>query len=207
VAGSKGSTTFLWVLVVLLVTANAGEVVITSGRSHTNGGDIEGKMMIEAKTALELALDAAAPRVDRRRVANILVDPGETSYVVHLAMIAPAGEIMTDEFVIDVDGNSGVASNLRAVSSQNPVRDLAEDLREAMIISGVEAHQAALAAIKGYEHYDRFGRLEVRLHSDHYRVTFPDPASRSSDARGADYSYQVWVAATTGEVTRILAAS
>lgn len=162
--------------------------------------------MIEARQALESALKISAQQLDRNTIANILVEPSELRYIVHLTPFGPVDKPTVEGVVVEIEADSGAAAAVKATPAPNPIMNLTQDLRKTKIFSGLHAYQAALNAIKGYEHYDKLGRLEIRLDTDHYKVTFPDPGARAGE-RSADYTYQVWIDVKTMKVIKILASS
>ena len=163
--------------------------------------------MIEARQALESALKISAQQLDWNTIANILVEPGELRYVVHLTPFGPVDKPTVEGLVVEIEADSGSAAAVKVTPVPNPMMNLAPSLQKTKIISGPHAYQAALNAIKGYEHYDKLGRLEIRLDNDHYKVTFPDPSARTDGGRAADFTYQVWIDVITMKVIKILAGS
>ena len=163
--------------------------------------------MYTARQALEAALNASAAQLDRQTLINIVVEPGTDQYRVVLTLLAPSTQTTAPALVVQVDADTGQPSAPGTTQRPNPLLDLDAELRHSPFLNGLQAYQAALLAIKGYEHYDAYGRLEIRLTKDRYEVTFPDPAARLTGGHTADYTYLVWLNARTGAVLKILAAS
>ncbi|WP_418315620.1 hypothetical protein [Piscinibacter sakaiensis] len=163
--------------------------------------------MQNARQALEAALRASADRLNQRPIINIVVEPAKDHYTVHLSLLAAVSQAESECLQVKVDAETGAAAPPASTPCPNPMLSLQEDWRNSPFIDGLRAYQAGLQAIKGYEHYDPYGRLAIQLKNDHYEVTFPDPAARLQGGHTADYTYQVWLNARTGAVIKILAAS
>lgn len=163
--------------------------------------------MIESRQALDSAIKEISQRIDLDTIADIIVEPGETHYSVHLVPFIPLDEEVVESLVVEIHNESGMVSTVKMLPAPNPTINIAEDIRNTNISSGLQAYQVALNAIKGYEHYDKFGRLKINLDKDRYIVTFPDPNARADGGRTADYTYQVWIDVKTLQVSKILAAS
>ena len=162
--------------------------------------------MTEAARALLTAHDALDRRFPGRRFGNIVVEPTGDSYQVTLVDLpgVDPGKQTVGSGVVTVDRRSGEVTATKDVAvAVVPYQTL--DL-PGPAISGRQAFDAALAAIKGYETYDKHGKLTVELVDRTYRVTFPLPAAQKQP-RGADYAFQVWIDATDGRVIKILTAS
>lgn len=163
--------------------------------------------MNTARQALEAALKVSANQLQQRPIINIVVEPGSKAYTVRLTLQAPVSQPMSECLTVQVDADTGAPTPASSAQCANPILDLQAEWQHGPVLDGRHAYQAALQAIKGYEHYDAHGRLEIRLIQDHYEVTFPDPAARLQGGHTADYTYQVWLNARTGAVLKILAAS
>lgn len=163
--------------------------------------------MIEAKTALSSTLKEIQQKLNPNSIVNIIVEPHDTYYSVHLIPLSPIDKRSSESLIVTVDAESGAVTNTKITSSSNPRFTLKKELQQNNIISGIEAYRIALTAIKGFEHYDKFGRLEIHLDGDHYKVTFPDPSARDGDGRAADFTYQVWIDIKTKAVIKILTSS
>ena len=163
--------------------------------------------MIETKQALELALDATSQRLQKNMVVNIIVEPKTKHYLVTLIPISSYDVISVDTVIVKVDRDSGFIITTDEFSGPNPRRELVKRLRDKRIITGLQAYEIALNLIKGYENYDQFGRLEVKLDKDHFKITLPHTSARNGVGRTSDYAYQIWIDANTKEVIKVLTSS
>ena len=77
-----------------------------------------------------------------------------------------------------------------------------------VVQNGVITRERALAiahdAIKGYEHYDKSGKIEVELKEGTYCVTFPHGIPDKPGRFAPDYAMQVVIDANSGEVVKAL---
>jgi len=166
----------------------------------------ETNKMIDAKHALELALQFASGEIDTNKITDIIVESADSRYTVTLVGLITVDKSFVDALKIDINADNGKVLNREKVNIDNPMQKIAKNLRQKKIISGVEAYKEAINAIKGYEHYDKFGRLEIRLDIDHYKITFPEVDTKDG-GRTADFTYQVWIDFLSKKVVKILAPS
>ncbi|HUU00502.1 MAG TPA: hypothetical protein VM425_03580 [Myxococcota bacterium] len=157
--------------------------------------------MVDQIKALKNAQSHALSKYGCRGIGDILVEPGDSIFRVRLVELP--GDDTGRTYEVDVDAASG---DVRSSNMTNTVEGY-YDVQVKGLIDGVQACDAALRAIAGYEHYDKKGRFTVRLQKDSYIVTFPLFPSGDNGARGADYAYQILVDGHTGEVGEILTAS
>jgi hypothetical protein len=163
--------------------------------------------MISASQAILLAYEQAyLPRRFRVEVGNIAAIPEPGCYRVELISLPETARTTMNlaTTTVIVDSNTGkILSARSSPTKQSPYSKLETAARS---ISGVKALEAALLAIRGYEHYDKMGKLTIELKGDHFHVTFP-AQSRSNSVRGPDYAYLIWVNAKTAKVEKILVPS
>lgn len=157
--------------------------------------------MVDQITALKNAYSHALSKYGCRSIGDMLVEPSDDIFRVRLVELP--GNDAGRTYEVDVDTVSG---DVRCSNMTKTVEGYYDEQVEG-VIDGVQACDAALKAIAGYEHYDKKGRFTVRLQKDSYVVTFPLFPSGDSGARGADYAYQILVDAHTGAVGEILTAS
>ncbi len=163
--------------------------------------------MIDAQQALELAVHATAQRLQKNAVVNIVVEPKTTHYQVALKPISSYDVVSVDTVIVKVDRDNGFIMAIDEFSSPNPRRELIRQLRNEPIMTGLEAYETVLNLIEGYENYDKFGRLEVKLEKDHFKVTLPHASAGIDVGRTSDYAYQIWIDVKTKEVIKILTSS
>ena len=152
--------------------------------------------MITAGQALMIALAAALQHIGSQPAGNAFVDLHDGVYQVALIPVtnaAPGG------LLIAVDHATGTSAPPRVTAdARRPERRTGESS-----ISIAVAYDTAIAALQGFENYDKQGRLTIVLRRDHYEVTFP-PIVTGPMSRGIDYAYQVWVDAATSRVVKVL---
>jgi hypothetical protein len=89
-----------------------------------------------------------------------------------------------------------------------PERDMSvRPLTGDNIISGGRALEIAHSTIKGYEHYDKTGKIVVELKGDRYYLTFPHGIAKVPGRLMPDYAMQVCIDAKSGKVLEIKAVS
>lgn len=160
--------------------------------------------MTTASDALVTAYEAAVKENPRRRIGNITVDPaGENFEVVLIDLPEPGGSNVSGSSLTVSRGAGTITAVKRITVALSPYG--AGDIN-ASTISGRQAFDSALTAVKGYETYDKEGRLTVEFAGQVYRVTFPLPPSQKV-SRGPDYAFQVWVDVVSGQVVRVLVPS
>jgi hypothetical protein len=159
--------------------------------------------MTTASDALVTAYEAVVKENPRRRIGNITVDPTVENFEVVLIDLPEASGS-------NVGGSSVTVS--RRAATITAVKRITVALSpygggeiNATTISGRQAFDSALTALKGYENYDKEGRLTVEFAGQVYKVTFPLPPSQKV-SRGPDYAYQVWVDVVSGQVVKVLVA-
>jgi hypothetical protein len=157
--------------------------------------------VIPASRALEIAHEAARGSRYHDAPGNLDLTPVDRAY---RAVFTP-GNFRPDDaaknkgsLVVDIDAASGQVLGVKERSGE----DIAGG---AGFMSAMRAYQIALAALQGFEGYDKMGRHTIELETDTYRVTFPLPATMRASRR-PDYAMQVWVEGTTGRVLKVLAA-
>lgn len=162
--------------------------------------------MTQATQALLTAYEAMQKEKPDRKIGNILVEPAGDHYRVLLIDLPKKGQgkDVPSGVRIVVDRESGAVTRVEEMVLQKTPY-LTSEVPSA-IISGRRAFELGLAALKGYESYGKEGKLTVELVGEIYRVTFPLP-TRQNSGRSADYAFQVWINALTGEVIKILVAS
>jgi hypothetical protein len=162
------------------------------------------RAMTTASAALATAHDAVVKASPGRRIGNITVDPVGENFEVVLIDLPVPGRPDVGGSKATVNRRSGtVAAIAPATVPQSPYG--AGDIK-ATAISGRQAFDSAVIALKGNENYDKEGRLTIEFVDQVYRVTFPLPPSQKV-SRGPDYAFQVWVDAVTGQVVKVLVAS
>jgi hypothetical protein len=167
--------------------------------------DRTGQRMTQSTAALVTAHDALMARFPGRKVGNIVVEPAPETFRVSLVDLpVEGGPAAAGTVIVLVDRKSGEVREV-AESRLPSMPDVSGRVPLATI-SGRQAFDSALVAIKGHETYDKEGKLTVELVAGAYQVTFP-LAAANKQPRGADYAFQVWLDPLTAKVIKILVAS
>ncbi len=163
--------------------------------------------MIETIQALKIAFKHVGGEIEPSGISDIIVDPVDANYVVNLVELASKDKPLVNSFEIIVNAGNGEVLNKETKLVDNPIHKVAHENRDKIIISGIDAYNRAINVIKGYEHYDKFGRLEIYLDANHYKVTFADVSAKIPGVRRPDYAYQIWINLLTKEVMKTLVGS
>jgi hypothetical protein len=190
-------------MLVLLAVCHSSSA--TPNTTTANSRDDTVRTMTDAAQALTTAHDTVGKQFATRRFGNIVVEPATDRYQVSfIELPRPGQDRKLSRSVVSIERRSGRVVDVTDLPlPADPYQAL--DIPDATI-TGKQAFDAAVAAIKGYETYDKEGRLTVELVAENYQVTFPLPAGQRQP-RGADYAFQVWINSQTAKVTKILAAS
>lgn len=197
----------LFALLLLPVACGGGARSGVAGQAEAQAKSAERaaqerETMIEVDQVIGIARRSASAA---RSVADIIVEPGADRYTVTLTYFGAFEEQMTSGLVFAVDRQTGVVLETENVTLKNPFSAMEADFRGVKLISGFQAYESAIEAIRGYERQDKTGRTTVVLLSTRYEVTLPEASEL--DARSADYAYQIWIDPRSGEVLKILVAS
>jgi hypothetical protein len=177
------------------------------------GMDQERMIIIETKEALNRAYQHALEQLKCGKIGNITAEPAGEVYLVEFRELprpSSSDDFKAGRCIIKIHSESGaVVESRRVEMEKSPYADLTTQRAEE-ILDGMKAYEASLAALKGYETYDKCGKLTIELRGPNganYAVTFPLKPEEMEDPRAADYAYQVIIDAETGAVTKILMAS
>jgi len=161
--------------------------------------------MITAGQALMIALAASVQQLGQQPAGNAFVELRDAIYWVSLipaTSAAPGAPKSGEAVLVKVDHDTGdAAAPGVAADGRRPERS-----PDVSSISIAAAYDHAIAALRGFDNYDKQARLSVVLRNDHYEVTFP-PIVTAPVSRGIDYAYQVWVDAASGGIVKILVPS
>ena len=163
--------------------------------------------MIETGLAIMIAYQAVSQQGHYVKGGyNIFAEPLADHIEVRFVDSSPSGqtEKLLPGFAVQIDAAGKITSLQAGTFKASPYASMADSNKA---ISGINAYEAALAALKGHENYGKKGKLSVELAGDVYRVTFPLPEQLKPGQRGPDYAYQIWVDALTGKIVKILIAS
>jgi hypothetical protein len=166
---------------------------------------IQSNIKILASEALIIAFDTVNNKYPQYRIGNIVVKPAANHFIVKLYVL-PKLEVELSKqngYEVRVDRQSGKVIEIKKLTEPSPY--LASYV-PGNIISGKQAFNAGLKAIKGSENFDKEGMLTVELVGDVYQVTFPLDSDQKLN-RGPDYAFQVWINSITAEIVKILVAS
>jgi len=160
---------------------------------------------VMSSEALIIAYDAVSERYPDRKMGNIIIKPLARFYAVMLYDLPKIEVEMIKENGVEVkvDRHSGKVIEMREFAEPSPynVQYVRDDL-----ISGKKAFVAGITALKGFENFNKEGKITVELVGDVYQVTFP--SQQEEDAMlGVDYAFQVWVNSVTSEIVKILVPS
>jgi hypothetical protein len=186
-------------LTVTLKESLAGQV----GASHQAGEKT--MTSISSHKALQIAYAAIADRPYSTRAGDIVVEQKHGQFGVTFVFLS---DETRDVRGLDVAvSDAGLVLAVSDISSLEKWQTEPVSLLFRSFISAKKAYDIALAALKGFEEYDKRGRLTVDLHGGVYFVTFPLLHTPMQGSRAADYAVQVQLDARTGEVLKTLVAS
>jgi hypothetical protein len=174
--------------------------------------ELEGKNMITSNHALEIAYCAIKDHLCYDKPGDIEVELKEDKYQVTISCILPdkADEKWKNHVVqVFVEAESQNVLTVQDAGAE-PLDDEGPDEEKWKdFMSPKRAHEIALNAIKGFENYDKRGKLLIKLEEDKtkYYVTFPLILSPASGSRRADYAIQVRIDPISGNVLKKLVAS
>ena len=166
--------------------------------------------MISSNQVMEIAGSAIKNHQYYDKPGDIVVELKKEEYKVTFDFVIPnKKDDKWSDYVIEllIDAKSGEVLKLEDKGISAISKRIFPDARWKKFISGKQAYDISLNAIKGYENYDMTGKLTIELKQDVYHVTFPIKKSAKSGSRSADYAKQIRVDAQSGEVLKILAAS
>lgn len=162
--------------------------------------------MITSTQALTAAHGAVIGQFPGRAIGNISVEPAGDHYHVRLLDLPRRGvpKRSTNGVQATIERDMGKITDIKEITLPKLPYVNAE-LPEATI-TGKEAFEKGFTALKGAQSYGKQGKLTVELIDQIYRVTFPLPRE-NANSRSADYAFQVWIHAQTGEVVKTFVAS
>lgn len=160
---------------------------------------------IYSSKAVIIAFDTISIKYPDCRIGNIVVRATAHEYVVKMYALPISGSVIMKQncYEVKVDKLSGKITSIQRSEEALPYQT---NIISEKVISGKQAFEAALDAIKGFENYNKFGKLSIELVDSVYQVTFP-LSDVPQSGRGADYAYQVWIDSITNQVVKILVAS
>jgi hypothetical protein len=153
--------------------------------------------------ALVIANDSVIRQYPGRKIGNITVRPVLHYYIVKMYDLPKLEEEEKKYNGIEVKIDRTVGKIIDLQNINEPSQYSTSYVPDS-IIMGRKAFQVALDTLKGFENFDKEGKIIVELVGEIYKITFPLLAEQK-DSRGADFFCQVSVNAITAEVVEILA--
>jgi hypothetical protein len=156
--------------------------------------------MIASPQALDLGYAALANLSEREKSGDIVVELVRPVYRVRFFFVISENRQLDHLVEVSLDPDSG-----RVIKSEDKGKVAGLEGRSAesgweKFLSAKRAFDLAVAANKGFQTFDKNGRLTVLLHKDIYCVTFPVIPPRQPGSEGADFAVQVSISARSGEV-------
>lgn len=173
-------------------------VTLASGASHP---------MLTSSQALEIAFSATKSFPDRDKPGDIVVELKSSVFQIRFFFAIAQDRKLEHLVEVSVDSSSGRVLNTEDKGRVAGLQGRSADQGWETFVSAKQAYDFALAAIKGFEDYDKQGALTVELRKDVYYVTFPLKRSEQMGARAPDFATQVWIDARSGKVLKRLVAS
>lgn len=177
-----------------------------SGLAYAGCANSQSEFALDHAAALEHAARYASETMGARRIGDILIEPSAAGYSIRLIEL-PAPDQPVYTFHMEVDGQTGTPRDQSRAHTETYPYDAATATLAGTLLGARDAHQAALNAVTGYEHFDDKGTVSVVLLNGDYVVTLPLPAEQRSGTRGGDFAYRIWVDGMTGEIIKILTSS
>jgi len=175
-------------------------------RTTLEGGSMVVNGVASSQQALEAAYAAILDRPFSSQPGDIRVDPKNGDFEVTFLFLVGADSPLAHILKIRASA-SGKVSILSEEGPLDIPRGAPPGEGWHTYISARRAYHLALEAIKGFENYDKSGRLTIELARGVYRVTFPLPRRSDAGPLSADYAIQIQLDAVSGKVLKKLVAS
>jgi hypothetical protein len=166
-----------------------------------------GHLMLTSPQALEVGYSALKNQPDHDKPGDIVVELRGTAYRVRFFFVVSGDRKLDHLIEVLVDAQSGMALKTEDKGRVAGLEGRSADKGWEKFLSSKQAYDLAVGAMKGFEGYDKQGRLTTELRKDIYYVTFPVRPPKQPGSEGADYAMQVLIDARSGKVLELLIAS
>lgn len=163
--------------------------------------------MVTSLNAFESGYAALQNFPDRDKPGDIAVELVGDHFRVQIFAVITPDRALDHLLEASVDAASGKVLKTEDKGRVAGLPERSADPEWQSFQSARRAYDLALAAIRGFEDYDKQGRLTVQLRKNIYYVTFPLPPDEHRGSRAPDFAMQVWLDARTGAVIKKLVAS
>jgi hypothetical protein len=163
--------------------------------------------MLTSPQALEIAYSAIKGSAEREKPGDIVVEFIQSKYRVRFFFVVSSERLLDHLLEVSVDPESRLAGK---VEDKGRVAGLQQRSAEGgweTFLSGKRAFDLSVEALKGFDNYDKQGKLSIELRKSTYYVTFPVPHNEQPQPLAAAYAVQIWVDARSGKVLKVLVAS
>jgi hypothetical protein len=163
--------------------------------------------MLTSPQALEIAYSAIKDLPEHEKPGDIVVDVIQSNYRVRFFFVVSGDRLLDHLLEVFVDPESRRAAKVEDKGRVAGLQERSADDSWETFLSAKRAYDLSVAALHGFDHYDKQGRLSVELRKSTYYVTFPLPRNEQSEPLVASYAVQIWVDARSGKVLKVLVAS
>ncbi len=163
--------------------------------------------MITSLKALDIGYSALRKSPDLDKPGDIVVELVKSEYRVRFFSVISEDRSLDHLSEAFVDSESGKVLKVEDKGRVAGLQGRSADHDWSAFLSSKRACDLSVAALHGFESYDKHGRFTVELRKDVYYVTFPLANRAKLGSRAPDFATQVHIDARSGKVLKVLVAS